>query len=94
MVSILILLDYLFLYFYIGDVLDRIGECFNPYFTGLPILIKGGIGKLEIEGESFNPYFTGLPILIFRLLFFYYNRRKLFQSLFYWITYSYWEFKL
>ena len=38
--------------------------------------------------ESFNPYFIGLPILIF-------GSEKLnldgamFQSLFYWITYSY-----
>ena len=38
--------------------------CFNPYFTGLPILI---FGKTVINVNriiGFNPYFTGLPILI------------------------------
>ena len=36
---------------------------FNPYFTGLPILInrKSGDTKCIL---SFNPYFTGLPILM------------------------------
>ena len=61
-VSILILLDYLFL----SDTpttADDNDECFNPYFTGLPILI--------IE------YGTLHSLL------------KMFQSLFYWITYSY-----
>ena len=44
---------------------------------------------LEIKGEEcFNPYFTGLPILI---IYYYIALVKpvLFQSLFYWITYSY-----
>ena len=62
-VSILILLDYLFL---------------------------SGVGIYsETPGiRSFNPYFIGLPILIrFELI----DARVwvLFQSLFYWITYSY-----
>ena len=39
--------------------------CFNPYFTGLPILIYGKFSEKELRG-CFNPYFTGLPILIIR----------------------------
>ena len=37
---------------------------------------------------SFNPYFTGLPILINQVVT-QQNINKKFQSLFYWITYSY-----
>ena len=62
-VSILILLDYLFLY----DDADEDDEeeiSFNPYFTGLPILIMKLSKKLLRKKLSFNPYFTGLPILI------------------------------
>ena len=41
-VSILILLDYLFLSVY-PEVINKLQkEGFNPYFTGLPILIEGG----------------------------------------------------
>ena len=36
---------------------------FNPYFTGLPILMYEGV-KLVNLTPRFNPYFTGLPILI------------------------------
>ena len=36
---------------------------FNPYFTGLPILIKSIFIGTQIRW-CFNPYFTGLPILI------------------------------
>ena len=42
----------------------RMGFSFNPYFTGLPILM---LYKKLYRGDSkssFNPYFTGLPILI------------------------------
>ena len=39
-------------------------EGFNPYFTGLPILmIELDYVSLD-DVLSFNPYFTGLPILI------------------------------
>ena len=44
---------------------DSAIESFNPYFTGLPILIEFDAKDL-IEVGSFNPYFTGLPILINR----------------------------
>ena len=37
---------------------------FNPYFTGLPILIEIEATALSHVVEGFNPYFTGLPILI------------------------------
>ena len=39
-VSILILLDYLFLYQYYDEITKHIQQGFNPYFTGLPILIR------------------------------------------------------
>ena len=63
-------------------------QCFNPYFIGLPILITRNCVQPKSESSSFNPYFIGLPILIM-------GSRPLptgitgFQSLFYWITYSY-----
>jgi len=38
---------------------------------------------------SFNPYFTGLPILIGATESFRLPELSEFQSLFYWITYSY-----
>ena len=40
------------------------GFGFNPYFTGLPILIITEIFFTVSFIISFNPYFTGLPILI------------------------------
>ena len=61
-VSILILLDYLFLY-YFGLCFRRKSTCFNPYFTGLPILMLTNLTPYEAKNK--------------------------FQSLFYWITYSY-----
>ena len=42
---------------------DILAFRFNPYFTGLPILISCQDIKDYIP-ISFNPYFTGLPILI------------------------------
>ena len=42
-------------------------SCFNPYFTGLPILIWHVYTPFLLE-LSFNPYFTGLPILIIEAL--------------------------
>ena len=63
-VSILILLDYLFLYSRVltsGHATDG----FNPYFIGLPILILVEHGMmLQNYLQGFNPYFIGLPILI------------------------------
>ena len=62
-VSILILLDYLFLQeeFIMNKNSKR---SFNPYFTGLPILIFYRRYRYTNWLCSFNPYFTGLPILI------------------------------
>ena len=66
---------------------------FNPYFTGLPILIlTREDGQLK-RHKCFNPYFTGLPILINNGTY-EYPVILLFQSLFYWITYSYLMAKL
>ena len=65
-VSILILLDYLFLWKY-EEVKNLLNEGFNPYFTGLPILIFVIIMSRNIFNR-FNPYFTGLPILILGVL--------------------------
>ena len=63
-VSILILLDYLFLFFRSTINNGDIPVCLNPYFIGLPILIYAmEILKKNIE-NSLNPYFIGLPILI------------------------------
>ena len=112
-VSILILLDYLFLfrqqfwrrlrrrrfqslfywitysYYYHNFTFGNKSHSFNPYFTGLPILIA----KELIE--------IGVPALKFQSLFYwitysYHKDRRSslkiinrFQSLFYWITYSY-----
>ena len=61
---------------------------FNPYFTGLPILICWKRNRKKKQFTCFNPYFTGLPILI---VYTELNEKlkTLFQSLFYWITYSY-----
>ena len=60
---------------------------FNPYFTGLPILIMSS-NVSAAPSDCFNPYFTGLPILILTTLGSPYVLIR-FQSLFYWITYSY-----
>ena len=87
-VSILILLDYLFLFHRFHSLHSHLNRGFNPYFIGLPILIFIFSELNIIYPPSFNPYFIGLPILI---VFNYYSddTGKLFQSLFYWITYSY-----
>ena len=61
---------------------------FNPYFTGLPILIKSNKKRKGPIKYRFNPYFTGLPILIDDHHVIGNNKKKV-QSLFYWITYSY-----
>ena len=86
-VSILILLDYLFLtpIFRCSRVRFRMFQSLFYWITYSYYSLKG----FELKfGAGFNPYFTGLPILIKRNL-----RRSgmtsMFQSLFYWITYSY-----
>ena len=62
-VSILILLDYLFLYTWIITKTDDEGRL-NPYFIGLPILIWK-LCRYEYRNfNCLNPYFIGLPILI------------------------------
>ena len=63
-VSILILLDYLFLLKMKYELKGFEVKCFNPYFTGLPILIRSLMRRMASAGLGFNPYFTGLPILI------------------------------
>ena len=65
----------------------------NPYFIGLPILITFSLIQFINLLACLNPYFIGLPILIradqvSTLLF-----PKMSQSLFYWITYSYFLFR-
>ena len=118
LVSILILLDYLFLFSYYFVFWEFSLRSFNPYFTGLPILIQMDPGMYPVYPEGFNPYFTGLPILIsggryvnerykkvsililLDYLFLSGQRKilsmtqKKFQSLFYWITYSYYRVHL
>ena len=49
------------------DRVDRRGG-FNPYFIGLPILIRISFSFSSPSPESFNPYFIGLPILILHTL--------------------------
>ena len=63
-VSILILLDYLFLYFPYISTVGLVRNGFNPYFIGLPILILRSFYIDLPFCLSFNPYFIGLPILI------------------------------
>ena len=62
-VSILILLDYLFLSSILICLLV-FSLSFNPYFIGLPILIRKHALDNYSKDSSFNPYFIGLPILI------------------------------
>ena len=62
-VSILILLDYLFLLTLNQSSCYIHLQSFNPYFIGLPILITKFYNN-RIEKDCFNPYFIGLPILI------------------------------
>ena len=65
-VSILILLDYLFLY--AGKcwrITNLDSEGLNPYFTGLSILMISSIVR-HFSFEGLNPYFTGLSILMSR----------------------------
>ena len=60
-------LFYWIIYSYIWNksVKLTVSHSFNPYFTGLSILISLHMkyGKKKV---SFNPYFTGLSILIFQ----------------------------
>ena len=66
-VSILILLDYLFLY-EVRNFFNVISEGgLNPYFIGLPILIEENGEILFEDNFCLNPYFIGLPILIIKL---------------------------
>ena len=87
-VSILILLDYLFLLCYNKEVPGCTSKSLNPYFIGLPILIitYGSSTKLT---QCLNPYFIGLPILIVGMTTGWILGGAASQSLFYWITYSY-----
>ena len=62
-VSILILLDYLFLFRRIYCIIHHSSRL-NPYFTGLSILIGYDKLVININETRLNPYFTGLSILI------------------------------
>ena len=62
---------------------------FNPYFTGLPILILDYTKCENPSTRGFNPYFTELPILISSIWLRIGKRFEKFQSLFYWIYYFY-----
>ena len=88
-VSILILLDYLFLLAELLINTQRELCCLNPYFIGLPILIMKIQRKIKELLKCLNPYFIGLPILIFDLKGREVDAFGKSQSLFYWITYSY-----
>ena len=63
-VSILILLDYLFLYLVKDYYVEHSEIGLNPYFIGLPILIYLITWDGEMLTIRLNPYFIGLPILI------------------------------
>ena len=87
-VSILILLDYLFLYYSDIPIVDMIRVCLNPYFTGLSILIGYDKGLSKNQARSQSLFYW----IIYSYL--YNNINKLenmikSQSLFYWIIYSY-----
>ena len=87
-VSILILLDYLFLYMNLLSLkLKRGVVSILILLDYLFLSLNRKMDRLEMY-QSLNPYFIGLPILIseyFCICWW----RKLSQSLFYWITYSY-----
>ena len=51
-----------------------------------------GCSNASWESAGFNPYFIGLPILIISMMGMLVLPPPLFQSLFYWITYSYNQF--
>ena len=89
-VSILILLDYLFLFPIFLMVTLFFWSCFNPYFIGLPILImqqslNRKMDRLEVSILILLDYLFLWSTLSFVVTV----PIKRFQSLFYWITYSY-----
>ena len=46
----------------------ELGWCgLNPYFIGLPILIRNKYAPIKDDELGLNPYFIGLPILILNL---------------------------
>ena len=61
---------------------------FNPYFTGLPILIIASVLP-DAVGASFQSLFYWITYSYSLHLINYENYLREFQSLFYWITYSY-----
>ena len=63
LVSILILLDYLFLCSKFFNEIKG-SQRLNPYFIGLSILILQNEMTIPISEECLNPYFIGLSILI------------------------------
>ena len=87
-VSILILLDYLFLYNLELEFAPEEFKEFQSLFYWITYSYKKIKIKEKIIMKSFNPYFTGLPILIKKWI---HSKMEWveFQSLFYWITYSY-----
>ena len=87
MVSILILLDYLFLYLN-KSLVETISWSLNPYFIGLPILIIMLIMYLKEMAPS-QSLFYWITYSYMMLNFGIYLIIRMSQSLFYWITYSY-----
>ena len=65
-VSILILLDYLFLFLSHLSQKMQLIVGLNPYFIGLSILIDVIFNILARGSQGLNPYFIGLSILIFQ----------------------------
>ena len=44
--------------------MKKIDAGLNPYFIGLPILIRDSCNHRRNNNSGLNPYFIGLPILI------------------------------
>ena len=61
---------------------------FNPYSIGFYSLIELGNLKIEESSHGFNPYSIGFYSLIMKFLK-YSGILFMFQSLFYWILFSY-----
>ena len=88
LVSILILLDYLFLWNMI-NLLRWIRRPSQSLFYWITYSYKAWIIKLDRRYRCLNPYFIGLPILMSWEDWVDTRSSWWSQSLFYWITYSY-----
>ena len=84
-------LFYWITYSYTGQVsahIRRLPACFNPYFTGLPILIFT-CTLCPIVASPFQSLFYWITYSYSSKYADFKKFSSLFQSLFYWITYSY-----